>query len=124
MALLLLGGCVSPAQDTANPATEFPGTLLQLDRFYNDFCFILACGTPDCSYTTVYVIEEGSGYFHDKKWEWDYEPPSIYNIDGSELYVYPRENECWQLEGDVSLFSDIAWSMTLEACPCTLDLYE
>jgi len=119
----LLLACGSPSHDTANPAADFAGSLLQLDKFYTDYCFILACSTEECTANTVYAIKEYTGYIEDKEWEWDYEPPSIYNIDEHQLYVYPTEESCWQLEGDVSLFGEIPWPITLNACPCTLQLY-
>jgi hypothetical protein len=120
----LFFGCAEPKHDTANPAADFPGQLLQLDKYYTDHCLILACTSDTCNYTTVYAIEEGSGYFDNQYWTWTYEPPSLYIIDDHEIYVYPGDDGCWTLEGDVSLFGETPWSLTLNACPCDLDLYE
>ena len=120
----LLIGCRTPSHDTANPAADFSGNLLQLDKFYTDYCFILLCTAETCSGNTVYAIEENTGYLEDKDWPWTYEPPSLYIIDGHEIYVYPNEEEGrWELEGDVSLFGEVPWSISLEAAPCTLELY-
>ena len=120
----LLLACGSPSHDTANPAADFPGHLLQLDKFYTDYCFILLCTSETCSYNTVYVVQENTGYLENQNWEWSYEPPSIYIIDGHEMYIYPSEEEgCWELEGDVAIFGNVPWPVTLTACPCTLSLY-
>ena len=121
---LLLASCVSPAHDEENPAADFPGKLLQLDKFYTDYCFILLCTSSTCSYNTVYAIEESTGYIEDQEWEWNYEPPSLYIIDSHEIYVYPSEEPgCWDLDGDVSLFGEVPWSVSITACECKLDLY-
>tara|TARA_R100000750_G_C2326306_1_gene88322 strand:+ start:443 stop:835 length:393 start_codon:yes stop_codon:yes gene_type:complete len=120
----LLLACGSPSHDTANPAADFPGNLLQPNKFYTDYCFILLCTSEACTDTTVYAIEENTGYLEDREWPWTYEPPSLYIINGHDIYVYPSEEEgYWELEGDVSLFGETPWSVTLEAAPCTLELY-
>ena len=120
----LLLACGSPSHDNANPAADFSGNLLQLDKFYTDYCFIILCTSEACTDTTVYAIEENTGYLEDREWPWTYEPPSLYIIDGHDIYVYPSEEEgYWELEGDVSLFGETPWPVTLEAAPCTLELY-
>ena len=120
----LLIACAGPQHDENNPAADFPGHFLQLDKHYPDQCFILLCTSSTCNYKTVYAVEEGSGYLDNQYWEWEYIPPSLYIIDENEVYVYPREeDDCWDLEGDVSLFGETPWSVALTACPCTLDLY-
>jgi hypothetical protein len=120
----LLLACVNPQHDTANPAADFPGNLLQVDKYYTKHCIILACADEECNSTTVYTIKEKSGYLEDQEWEWTYHPPSLYIINEHEIYAYPLDDKCWELQGDVSLFGEAPWAISLNACPCELNLYE
>lgn len=85
---------------------------------------MLVCMTEDCEMKGTYGIREGSGYLEDKGWAWTYEPPSTYVIDDREMEIYPIENKCWEAFGDVSLMGGSPIAIELEACPCTIDLYQ
>ena len=81
---------------------------MQLDFYYSDYCVYL-----DSQTWGITIFQEGDETYTYEDWEWWYEPPDLYIVEGYALHVdEDLGNGCFKL-------SALALSDT--ACPCTLE---
>jgi|GEM_PF-2886000 len=81
---------------------------MQLGFYYSDYCVYL-----DSTSWTVTVFQEGDETYRYEDWEWWYEPPDLYIVEGYALNVVEdMGNDCYRVS---------ALSLTDTACPCALE---
>jgi hypothetical protein len=81
---------------------------MQLGFYYSDYCFYL-----DSETWNVTVFQEGDETYTDENWEWWYEPPDLYVVEGYAL------NVVGELGGDCYAVSALTINDTV--CPCTIE---
>tara|TARA_B110000037_G_C16950016_1_gene436408 strand:+ start:268 stop:750 length:483 start_codon:yes stop_codon:yes gene_type:complete len=83
-------------------------TWMQLSFFYSDYCVYL-----DSESWNITIFQEGDETYTYEDWEWWYEPPDLYIIEGYALEVVEDLGDgCY----DVT-----AMALNDTACPCSIE---